>query len=59
MKILNTVEYTIWSKAQSAHIQCQVILPHTRKLTYRGAERIIRRTVPGAIVTMVQSASYA
>lgn len=59
MPILNTVEYTVWSPANRAHMQCQRILPHARRLTETGAQRIIRRDEPKAIVTRISVATYA
>jgi hypothetical protein len=42
MKILNTVIYTIYSEAHRAHVECRSSFIRRRKLTYAGAQRMIR-----------------
>ena len=56
----NNVEYTLWSAAQSAHVQHSATLYSCNPLTYRGAERIIRREInKAAVVTMLTAAQEA
>jgi hypothetical protein len=42
MKILNTVIYTIFSEAHKAHFECRSSFIRRRKLTYAGAQCMIR-----------------
>jgi hypothetical protein len=62
MKILNTVIYTIWSESHQAHIECQRSFIRSRKLTYAGAQRMIRNGTddnppsPAANVTRIETA---
>lgn len=43
MKIENVVTYTIWSPTHNAHCEQTRWLERPYKLTYAGAQRIIRR----------------
>jgi len=62
MNILNTVTYTIYSEAQNAHIECRRSFIRPRKLTYAGAQRMIRSGAdyqipsPTANVTRIETA---
>lgn len=47
MKILNTVTYTIYSDAHQAHVECRSSFIRPRKLTYAGAQRMIRSGADG------------
>lgn len=49
MKIINVVTYT--SECRESTIQ----IIRTKKLTIRGAQRIIRRTAPLAFVTKIET----
>jgi hypothetical protein len=42
MKILNTVIYTIYSEAHQAYFECRKSYIRARKLSYAGAQRMIR-----------------
>ena len=62
MKILNTVIYTTWSESHQAHVECQRSFIRPRKLTYSGAQRMIRSGAdynhpsPTACVTRIETA---
>lgn len=49
----NTITYTVSGREYQSRLDRPYILTH------RGAERIIRRTLPGAIVVRVESLTYA
>jgi hypothetical protein len=62
VKILNTVIYTIWSESHQAHVECRSSFIRPRKLTYAGAQRMIRSGAddkvpsPTANVTRIETA---
>jgi hypothetical protein len=61
MKILNTVIYTVYSETHQAHVECRSSFIRTRKLTYAGAQRMIRSGAddkvpsPTASVTRIET----
>ena len=57
MNIAYSITYTIYSPAMRLHVECQSWLYRTRPLTAQGAQRIIRRDRPNAIVTRVEKLS--
>lgn len=62
MRLLNTVTYTVWSEAHQAHVECRRSFIRSRKLTYAGAQRMIRSGAdndtpsPTACVTRIETA---
>lgn len=62
MKILNTVTYTVYSASHNAHVECRRSFIRPRKLTYAGAQRMIRNGAgeqtpsPTASVTRIETA---
>lgn len=57
MTIRNDVTYTV--PLRGARVECHVTLYRDRRLTTRGAERIIRKLdTPDAIVTRIETATW-
>jgi hypothetical protein len=62
MKILNTVHYTTYSEYHKARMQHSISFIRSRKLTYSGAQRMIRSGAddnppsPAACVTRIETA---
>lgn len=55
MKIENVVTYSEYSPAFRAFCESTVWLQRPYRLTEAGAQRIIRRTRPNALVTRIQT----
>lgn len=57
MKIRNAVTYT--TQGNEARYENQTVLDRSRSLTTAGAQRILRRDHPSAIVSRVETMTYA
>jgi hypothetical protein len=57
MTYRNDITYTLLDPRRGAHVEQTMVLYHERPLTTIGAQRIIRRDTPDAIVTRIQHAS--
>lgn len=55
MKIENVITYSIYRPAYKAHEEQTVWLQRPYKLTYAGAQRIIRRDSPTANVVRIET----
>ena len=56
-RLLHTVTYALPSTAQQAHVYRQARIVRSKRLSYIGAERVIRKDEPQAIVVRVEVAS--
>ena len=55
MKIENVITFTQFSRSQNAHYEQTKWLQRPYRLTYKGAERIIRKEHPSANVTRIET----
>jgi hypothetical protein len=52
--VQNEITYTVYSATAKAHVEATHRHCSTRKLTIRGAQRIVREIYPTAIVSRVE-----
>ena len=55
MSIVNIIHYTRYSVTDNAAVEHHTWFLRDRKLTVTGAQRILRRIHPGAVVTRVET----
>lgn len=55
MTILHTITYTIYSSDLKAHVESTTTLSRSSRLTYAGAQRILRKSIKDAVVTRIET----